>query len=69
MCQPSTILTILRLVKGLVHSDVTFGFTELNVKNSAQEESSGEGESAFQAAGMAGAMLEIHKTVSFERMS
>lgn len=33
MCQLSAILTILRLVKGLVHSDVTFTFTELNVKN------------------------------------
>lgn len=33
MCQLSAMLTILRLVKGLVHSDATFGFTELNVKN------------------------------------
>lgn len=33
MCQFSTILTLLRLMKDLVHSDAAFGFTELNVKN------------------------------------
>lgn len=37
VCQLSTSLTILRIVKGLVHSDVAFGFTELNVKNKSSQ--------------------------------